>query len=57
MSDRILVMREGRSMGIFSVEEADQEVIMTAAMGQRSLLKEALSMEGAPSADEEDADA
>lgn len=34
MSDRILVMREGRSMGVFSQEEADQEVIMTAAMGQ-----------------------
>jgi rhamnose transport system ATP-binding protein len=36
MSDRILVMREGRSMGIFSTEEADQEVIMTAAMGQNA---------------------
>jgi len=34
MSDRILVMREGRQMGIFSREEATQEVIMTAAMGQ-----------------------
>ena len=34
MSDRILVMREGRSMGIFSQAEADQENIMTAAMGQ-----------------------
>jgi rhamnose transport system ATP-binding protein len=34
MSDRILVMREGRSMGIFSQKEADQESIMTAAMGQ-----------------------
>jgi rhamnose transport system ATP-binding protein len=34
MSDRILVMREGRSMGIFSQAEADQESIMTAAMGQ-----------------------
>ena len=34
MSDRILVMREGRSMGLFAQEEADQEVIMTAAMGQ-----------------------
>lgn len=34
MSDRILVMREGRQMGIYSREEADQEVIMTAAMGQ-----------------------
>jgi rhamnose transport system ATP-binding protein len=35
MSDRILVMREGRQMGIFSREEASQEVIMSAAMGQR----------------------
>ncbi len=36
MSDRILVMREGRQMGLFEQEEADQEVIMTAAMGQDS---------------------
>lgn len=35
MSDRILVMREGRQMGIFRREEATQEEIMTAAMGQR----------------------
>jgi rhamnose transport system ATP-binding protein len=34
MSDRILVMREGRQMGIFSRQEATQEVILTAAMGQ-----------------------
>jgi rhamnose transport system ATP-binding protein len=34
MSDRILVMREGRQMGIFGREEANQETIMTAAMGQ-----------------------
>ena len=34
MSDRILVMREGRQMGIFTREEATQEAIMTAAMGQ-----------------------
>lgn len=34
MSDRILVMREGKQMGIFNREDADQEVIMTAAMGQ-----------------------
>lgn len=34
MSDRILVMREGRQMGIFSREEATQEVVMKAAMGQ-----------------------
>ncbi len=34
MSDRILVMREGRQMGIFDREDATQEKIMTAAMGQ-----------------------
>jgi rhamnose transport system ATP-binding protein len=34
MSDRILVMREGRQMGIFTRQQADQEKIMTAAMGQ-----------------------
>ena len=34
MSDRILVMREGRQMGIFDRAEATQETIMTAAMGQ-----------------------
>lgn len=34
MSDRILVMREGRQMGIFSRQEATQEQILTAAMGQ-----------------------
>jgi len=33
MSDRILVMREGRQMGLFNRAEATQEVIMTAAMG------------------------
>ena len=36
MSDRILVMREGRSMGVFGQDEATQEVIMTAAMGQKN---------------------
>jgi rhamnose transport system ATP-binding protein len=34
MSDRILVMREGRQMGIFAREDATQEIILTAAMGQ-----------------------
>ncbi len=34
MSDRILVMREGRQMGIFHRDQATQEIIMTAAMGQ-----------------------
>ncbi len=34
MSDRVLVMREGRQMAIFSREEVTQEKVMTAAMGQ-----------------------
>ena len=34
MSDRILVMREGQQMAIFNREEATQESVMTAAMGQ-----------------------
>jgi rhamnose transport system ATP-binding protein len=33
MSDRILVMREGRQMGIFTRAEATQEKILAAAMG------------------------
>lgn len=40
MSDRILVMREGRQMGIFSREEATEESIMTAAMGQNQMATE-----------------
>jgi rhamnose transport system ATP-binding protein len=36
MSDRILVMREGRQMGVFTRKEATQETILTAAMGQNS---------------------
>jgi rhamnose transport system ATP-binding protein len=34
MSDRILVMREGRQMAIFSHHEASQERVLSAAMGQ-----------------------
>jgi len=34
MCDRILVMREGRQMGVFTRAEATQEKILTAAMGQ-----------------------
>jgi len=34
MSDRIVVMREGRQMGVFDRTKATQEKIMTAAMGQ-----------------------
>ena len=33
MSDRVLVMREGRQTGIFERAEADEERIITAAMG------------------------
>jgi len=33
MSDRILVMREGRQMGVFARSEATEERIITAAMG------------------------
>lgn len=39
MSDRILVMREGSQMGIFSREEATQEIIIGAAMGQSQKAK------------------
>ena len=34
MSDRVLVMREGRAMAIFDRKDATQEAVMTAAMGQ-----------------------
>jgi rhamnose transport system ATP-binding protein len=34
MSDRVLVMREGRQMAIFSHQEATQERVLAAAMGQ-----------------------
>jgi rhamnose transport system ATP-binding protein len=34
MSDRILVMREGRQMSIYTRQEATQEIILSAAMGQ-----------------------
>jgi len=34
MSDRVLVMREGRQMAILDRDEADEETVMTAAMGQ-----------------------
>ena len=33
MSDRVLVMREGRPMGVFAGDDLDQERIMTAAVG------------------------
>ena len=34
MSDRILVMREGRQMGLFDRAAATEETVLTAAMGQ-----------------------
>ena len=36
MSDRVLVMREGRQMAIFDRDEATRRRVMTAAMGQAS---------------------
>jgi rhamnose transport system ATP-binding protein len=36
MSDRVLVMREGRQMAIFDHREATQERVLSAAMGQSS---------------------
>lgn len=38
MSDRVLVMREGRQMGVFNRREATQERILAAAMGQPETL-------------------
>jgi rhamnose transport system ATP-binding protein len=43
MSDRILVMREGKQMGIFGRDEANQEVILAAATGQTRNLAGALA--------------
>ncbi len=48
MSDRILVMREGRQMAIFDRAEASQEVVLTAAMGQSQTIEQ-LSTEQLPS--------
>jgi rhamnose transport system ATP-binding protein len=42
MSDRILVMREGRQMGIFAHAEATEEGVMTAAMGRHILEHEVM---------------
>ena len=41
MGDRVLVMREGRQMGLFDRKAATQEKIMTAAMGQNRPAMEA----------------
>jgi rhamnose transport system ATP-binding protein len=40
MSDRILVMREGRQMATYGRAEATQETVMTAAMGRNRVAKE-----------------
>jgi len=40
MSDRILVMREGRQMGVFEHADATEERVMTAAMGQYAAERE-----------------
>jgi rhamnose transport system ATP-binding protein len=37
LADRILVMREGRQMGIFDIAEASQEGIMALATGQSTI--------------------
>ena len=36
MADRILVMREGRQMGILDADGATQEAVMSLATGQSS---------------------
>jgi len=41
MSDRLLVMREGRQMGLFEHADATEEKVMTAAMGQGTIQQEA----------------
>ncbi len=43
MSDRLLVMREGRQMGIFNRENATQENIITSAMGRANEPETALA--------------
>jgi len=36
LADRVLVMREGRQMGIFAIEEATPELVMALATGERA---------------------
>jgi rhamnose transport system ATP-binding protein len=43
LADRILVMREGRQMGIFSIEGSTQENIIAVATGQSSTARMALA--------------
>jgi rhamnose transport system ATP-binding protein len=40
MSDRLVVMREGRQMGVFDHADATEEKVMTAAMGQATIQQE-----------------
>jgi ribose transport system ATP-binding protein len=40
ISDRIMVMHEGRSSGIFPIEQATQEVLMAAAVGKQSRIQQ-----------------
>jgi len=40
MSDRLVVMREGRQMGVFDHADATEEKVMTAAMGQVTIQQE-----------------
>lgn len=41
LADRVLVMREGRQMGIFAIETCTQENIIALATGQQDLLEKA----------------
>ena len=49
MSDRILVMREGRQMGILGRDEASQEAVMSLATGEGAATAEAGAVERAAS--------
>jgi rhamnose transport system ATP-binding protein len=37
LADRVLVMREGRQMGIFAIQDSTQENIMALATGQAEM--------------------
>ena len=38
LADRVLVMREGRQMGIFAIEDATPERIMALATGEQAAI-------------------
>lgn len=42
MSDRVLVMREGRQMGVFNKVDTNQEKIMAAAIGQNQVARKVI---------------